>query len=77
VILGFTGPIESITPAHGRWRRAGDGRSHRKRRLLDGMIRDSVRADSTCIDSAAANAAAERLITSDNVTASWAPTVRA
>jgi branched-chain amino acid transport system substrate-binding protein len=26
VILGFTGPIESITPGHGRWRRTGDGR---------------------------------------------------
>jgi branched-chain amino acid transport system substrate-binding protein len=35
--------------------------------LLDGMTVESIRADSTCIDSAAANAAAERLITSDNV----------
>jgi branched-chain amino acid transport system substrate-binding protein len=37
--------------------------------LLDGATLSSVRADSTCIDAAAATAAAERLITSDNVAA--------
>ena len=35
--------------------------------LLDGISVTSVRADSTCIDNAAATAAAERLITSDGV----------
>jgi branched-chain amino acid transport system substrate-binding protein len=37
--------------------------------LLDGSTVTSVRADSTCIDSAAATAAAERLVTSDKVNA--------
>ena len=37
--------------------------------LLDGQKIESVRADSTCTDAAAASAAAERLITSDGVAA--------
>ena len=37
--------------------------------LLDGVTVESVRADSTCIDAAAATAAAERLVTSDGVKA--------
>ena len=35
--------------------------------ILDGRMLEAVRADSTCIDAAAAQAAAERLITSDGV----------
>ena len=35
--------------------------------LLDGTTVTPIRGDSTCIDSSAANAAAERLITSDGV----------
>ena len=35
--------------------------------LLDGSTVEGVKADSTCIDSAAATAAAERLITADKV----------
>jgi len=38
-------------------------------KLLDGSSVTSIRGDSTCVDSAAATAAAERLITSDNVNA--------
>ena len=37
--------------------------------LLDGASVVSVRGDSTCIDSAAATAAAERLVTADRVNA--------
>jgi len=37
--------------------------------LLDGLTIEPVRADSTCTDSAAATAAAERLVTSDGVVA--------
>ena len=67
VILGFTGPIESLTP------QMGDGAEFAMKevtdsgKLLGGASVTSVRADSTCIDAAAATAAAERLITSDGV----------
>ena len=67
VILGFTGPIESLTPP------MGDGAEFAMKevtdsgKLLGGASVTSVRADSTCIDAAAATAAAERLITSDGV----------
>jgi branched-chain amino acid transport system substrate-binding protein len=69
VILGFTGPIESLTPdmaasAELAFKEASDSGL-----LLDGSKIVSVRADSTCVDSAAATAAAEKLITSDNVAA--------
>jgi len=67
VILGFTGPIESLTPS------MADGAELAMKEVTDsGLLLDaatvtSVRADSTCIDAAAASAAAERLITSDKV----------
>lgn len=67
VILGFTGPIESLTPA------MADGAELAMKEVTDsGLLLDaatvvSVRADSTCIDAGAATAAAERLITSDKV----------
>ncbi|MFK7875229.1 MAG: ABC transporter substrate-binding protein [Paracoccaceae bacterium] len=67
VILGFTGPIESLTP------HMADGAELAMKEVTDsGLLLDaatvtSVRADSTCTDAAAAAAAAERLITSDKV----------
>ncbi len=67
VILGFTGPIESLTP------QMADGAELAMKEvtdsglLLGGATVTSVRADSTCIDAGAATAAAERLITSDGV----------
>ena len=69
VILGFTGPIESLTP------HMADGAELAMKEvtdsglLLGGKTVTSVRADSTCVDSAAATAAAERLVTSDGVKA--------
>jgi branched-chain amino acid transport system substrate-binding protein len=53
VILGFTGPAESLDAGHGRRRGARDGRSHRERQSADGrgMSVSSIRADSTCVDS--------------------------
>ena len=38
-------------------------------KLLGGSTVTSVRGDSTCVDAAAATAAAERLVTSDKVNA--------
>jgi len=62
VILGFTGPIESLTPAMAAsaelaFKEASDSGS-----LLGGETITPVRADSTCVDSAAAQSAAEGLI---------------
>jgi branched-chain amino acid transport system substrate-binding protein len=67
VILGFTGPIESLTPAMADGAELAMAEVTESGALMDGMSVTSIRADSTCIDSAAANAAAERLITSDGV----------
>jgi branched-chain amino acid transport system substrate-binding protein len=62
IILGFTGPIESLTPAMAAsaelaFKEASDSGS-----LLGGATISPVRADSTCVDSAAATAAAEGVI---------------
>jgi len=62
IILGFTGPIESLTPAMAAsaelaFKEASDSGS-----LLGGATITPMRADSTCVDSAAATAAAEGLI---------------
>ena len=62
IILGFTGPIESLTPAMAAsaelaFKEASDSGS-----LLGGATISPMRADSTCVDSAAATAAAEGLI---------------
>ncbi len=69
VILGFTGPIESLTPAMADAAELAMTEINEAGGVLDGMMVTPVRADSTCIDSAAATAAAERLITSDGVVA--------
>ena len=67
VILGFTGPIESLTPSMADGAELAMQEVTESGLLLDGMTVTPVRADSTCIDAAAATAAAERLITSDGV----------
>lgn len=67
VILGFTGPIESLTPHMADGAELAMAEVTASGQLMGGMSVTSIRADSTCIDSAAANAAAERLITSDGV----------
>ncbi len=67
VIVGFTGPIESLTPHMADGAELAMSEVTESGNLMDGMSVSSVRADSTCIDSAAAQAAAERLITADNV----------
>lgn len=67
VILGFTGPIESLTPHMGDAAELAMKEVTESGLLLGGKAVESVRADSTCIDSGAATAAAERLITGDGV----------
>ncbi len=68
IILGFTGPIESLTPHMADSAELAMAEVNEAGGLLDGHMVEPVRADSTCVDSAAATAAAERLITSDGVT---------
>ena len=67
VILGFTGPIEALTPAMADGAEFAMAEVSSSGAFLGGKTVAPVRADSTCIDAAAATAAAERLITSDGV----------
>ncbi len=69
VILGFTGPLESITPAMGSGAELAMAEVTESGALLDGATVTSVRGDSTCIDAGAATTAAERLITAEGVNA--------
>ncbi|MCB2111005.1 ABC transporter substrate-binding protein [Albidovulum sp.] len=69
VILGFTGPLESITPAMASGAELAMKEVSDSGKLLDGSTVTSVRGDSTCVDAAAATAAAERLVTTDKVNA--------
>ena len=69
VLLGFTGPIESITPHMAESAELAWQEINESGLWLGGQTINAVRADSTCIDSSAANAAAERLITSEGVVA--------
>lgn len=69
VLLGFTGPLESITPMMAAGAELAISEVNASGGILGGSMVHAVRADSTCIDSAAAQASAERLVTSDNVVA--------
>jgi branched-chain amino acid transport system substrate-binding protein len=69
VILGYTGPIESLTPMMADSAELALSEINDSGKFLDGVTLAPVRADSTCIDAAAATAAAERLITTDGVVA--------
>jgi branched-chain amino acid transport system substrate-binding protein len=68
IILGFTGPLESITPnmAAGAELAIKEVNETGKWSLGTAV---AVRGDSTCVDAAAATAAAERLVTADGVKA--------
>ena len=69
ILVGFTGPIESLTPAIAQGAELAMQEASESGNLLGGRTVESVRGDSTCTDAAAATAAAERLITSDKVAA--------
>lgn len=69
VILGFTGPIESITPSMADSAELAMKEVSDSGAFLEGKVIEPVRADSTCVDAPAATAAAERLITSEGVVA--------
>ena len=68
-LLGYTGPIESLTPDMAAGAELAMKEVTDSGAFMGGSSVTSVRGDSTCIDSAAATATAERLITSDGVKA--------
>ncbi|WP_298433274.1 ABC transporter substrate-binding protein [uncultured Jannaschia sp.] len=67
VVLGFTGPLESLAPTMAAGAEMAMSEVSESGALLDGVTVEPVRADSTCIDAAAATSATERLITGDGV----------
>lgn len=67
IIYGFTGPIESLTGSMAAASEAAIKEISDSGMFLDGTTVVGIRADSTCIDAAAATAAAEKLVTSDGV----------
>ncbi|EPX78901.1 ABC transporter substrate-binding protein [Litoreibacter arenae] len=69
IILGFTGPLESLAQQMAGGAEAAIKEVSESGKLLDGATVEGIRADSTCVDAAAATSAAERLVTSDKVNA--------
>ncbi len=69
ILLGFTGPLESVTPAMASAAEMAINEVNASHDLLGGATVKAVRGDSTCTDSAAATASAERLVTSEHVAA--------
>lgn len=67
IILGYTGPIESLVANMGPAAEMAIAEVNDSGALLGGASVTAVIGDSTCVDAAAATAAAERLITSDGV----------
>ncbi len=69
VLLGFTGPVESLMPDIAASAELAMREASESGAFLGGRSVVPVRADSTCVDSGAATAAATRLVTSDGVAA--------
>lgn len=70
ILIGFTGPIESLTASMAAAAENAIAEVNASGLLLGGSTVSSVRGDTTCaIDTAAATSAAERMITADKVNA--------
>jgi branched-chain amino acid transport system substrate-binding protein len=67
ILIGFTGPIETLTPSMAAAAENAIAEVNASGLLLDGSTVTALRADSTCGDAAVATAAAEKLITADKV----------
>ncbi|SMR71918.1 amino acid/amide ABC transporter substrate-binding protein, HAAT family (TC 3.A.1.4.-) [Aliiroseovarius halocynthiae] len=67
VLLGFTGPLESLAPPIAGGAEAAIAEVSASGTFMGGKEVMAIRGDSTCVDSAAATAAAERLVTGDGV----------
>lgn len=68
VVLGYTGPLESITPTMAASAELAMAEINASGKFGLGTL-VPMRADSTCGDAAAATAAAERLVTAEGITA--------
>ncbi|TDE38276.1 ABC transporter substrate-binding protein [Antarcticimicrobium sediminis] len=73
VAAAFTGPLESLAPPIARGAELAIEEANASGLLLGGITVSPVRADTTCIDSAAATAAVERLVTGDKVVGVMGP----
>ena len=62
IILGFTGPIKSLTPAMANSAEIAFKEASESGSLLDGKAIKVIRADSTCKDTSAASVAAKKII---------------
>ncbi|KKZ12665.1 MAG: branched-chain amino acid ABC transporter substrate-binding protein, partial [Candidatus Synechococcus spongiarum 142] len=69
MLLGFTSPLKSLIPPMADSAELAFEEISDSGQFLSGKTIESIRADSTCIDSGVATATAERLITSDKVVA--------
>ncbi|WP_209427479.1 ABC transporter substrate-binding protein [Pararhodobacter sp. SW119] len=69
ILLGFTGPIESITPHMADGAEVAFAEINESGEWLGGQTIASVRADTGCVDSSLAQASAERLISSEGAIA--------
>jgi branched-chain amino acid transport system substrate-binding protein len=67
ILIGFTGPIESLTGHMANAAEEAMAEVNASGKALNGMNFVSVRGDSTCGDSAAGTAAAERLVTAEGI----------
>lgn len=69
IILGFTGPIESMTPGMANSAELALKEVNESGLFLNGQKLVSIRADTTCVDTSIAQAAADRLVTAEKVAA--------
>ncbi|GAA3875801.1 ABC transporter substrate-binding protein [Celeribacter arenosi] len=67
VMLGFTGPAESLAPDMFAGAKTALMEASASGLFLDGTTIDVIQGDSTCIDAAVSTAVAERFITADGV----------
>ena len=67
LLIGFTGAIESLTPAMAAASEIAVKEINDSGKFLSGSTITLVRGDTTCTDATAATAAAERLITTEGV----------
>ena len=65
ILIGFTGPIESLTSHMANAAEAAMAEVNASGKSAHNFL--SVRGDSTCVDSAAATSAAERMVTAEGV----------
>jgi branched-chain amino acid transport system substrate-binding protein len=72
--MGFTGPIETLTPPMAQGAELAIKEVNASGIFLGATKITPVRGDETCIDSGAATATAERLVTSDKVSGIIGPT---